>query len=338
MSDFSFPPSGFDRATGLPAGSGTLPGTLTPFGARLISNLANNETIFEEIPDSPVIDRGEQATIVHRFMCDPVTARTLIDSNFRGLELVDSTGNLTRILSARYEYQRGDRVIIGITAESLSFDTPPAEFSVDVIEFNPALQKHPRYAPMTRENIQQVLSLLNSQDYLRVADFSNILGINTVDSMSPAPQQASAELLAKFRKGIDTFYLPGFRVSFSTFYYHPQPLNPGGFIQDPYPDQLIDPATGIVFWSSNGTFGGNNIFLEDTATINPMLYGNGITWLRLADTYTYQRTWFRLTQNWIGAPAGGFVNILSTDYAWKGHFDENIYNREFNGYNLAVNQ
>ncbi len=350
----SYPPCGFDRADGSILLDDKPIGTPTPDGAWIISPAVNMDTtpVLEELPTSPTIDRGEQATIVHQFMTDAATGENLILQYHRGVIVEDSNHNTFRVLNARSEYQRADRTLFTLTTESLTFDTPPAEFSIDIIEFNPALQKHPRYACLTRDQVQNVYALRDSYSLLNTADFSNLINFNVVPSSQPLKLQSQGgqELSIKLRKGIDSFYLPGFRVSFSTFNYAMDELNPGGYIEAPYPtvddphnQNLIDPATGLVFWSKDGTGDpGTNIF-DTVATINPVLYHGGITWLRLADSYTYQRTWFRKTQTWIGAPKGydvEYADDAEGSFQWKGHWDENIYSTVYpvNAFNTDPNQ
>jgi hypothetical protein len=325
-------PSGLDRADGV-SGYG---GTITPNLARLaFTSSGNPNFFFEEDPDSPHIERAEQGTIVHKFKCDATTGYALIVGVARGTILTDSFGNLTKVLSNTMDWSRGDVVHITMVAESLSFDPPPDDFSYDVIEFNPALQKHPRYAPLTRAQIQQVRALAESQNYLATVDYAAILRIGSTDTNA----QAATELLYKLRKGIDSFYLPGFRVTFSRYYYQPQYKNPGGYIEDPVDSGNL-PAQ---FWQVPGQEPpDDNSFTTLARELFPMFYTNGITWLRLADTENYQRTWFRHTQSWIGAPAGTTTEnpliINGEPYQWRGHWDEDIYQPQFIAYNTNPNQ
>ena len=144
-------PVGFDRADGqtsLPAqeqfSAGTA-GTPTPSGHLLVYGGGNDR--IEEYPDSPEIERAEQATFMHRLKCASWnTAVNFISALGRGTFLTDSYGETWRVLSSKIQSQRGGTADISVTAESISFDSPPDEFSIVPVELNIDIMKHPRYA------------------------------------------------------------------------------------------------------------------------------------------------------------------------------------------------
>src|SRR5262249_35867825 len=79
------------------------------------------------------------------------------------------------------------------------------------------------------------------------------------------------ELVDKLRKGEDSFYLAGFRVQWSQYYWYPPEIDPGGYIQDP----VTEGGLPYYFWSNDGTPSGSDIFTALAATVAPAFYANG---------------------------------------------------------------
>jgi len=337
----TYPPNGVDRGDGYDG----QPGTPTPDGIILqigqngisIGGQSLDSIFFEEDPDSPEIERAEQGTIVHRFKCDPFTAQILITSISRGTLFEDSFGNTSRCLSIKYNYMKGNIVAITITSEALSFDWPPDEFNVEVTELNPGLDRHPRYNDLTyynrnivkQANMPNAPELNNGYFSLMNSDPINFPGSGSSPSQKN-PYNEARELLFKYYKGEEAFYLPGFKIQWSQYFSGPQYLNPGGYIEDP----ILEGGLPFYFYSAQfpqTTDTDTNIFAE-MAEINPQLYVDlnsgspktAISWLRLCDTIQYQRTWFRVTRTWQGAPIG--------------HWDNEIYNRSIPDYQTQLNQ
>ena len=165
-------PSGFDRADGL---AGRV-GTPTPDGAIIVSSGDGIVTIdgipFEEEPDSPEIERAEQATITHRFRMSWTEALNRVSFIGRGSYLQDSYGNIYFVLSVRIQRQPGGWATMIVTAEAKTFDSPPDEFSCVPVELGLNIIKHPRYfraflgdgpGSETERKNQMVIRLL--QDY-----------------------------------------------------------------------------------------------------------------------------------------------------------------------------
>ncbi len=296
MATFIFP-AGFDRATG----TSGLPGTPTPVGSKVVR--PDTGSFFEETSSSPQIERGEQATFVHAFRCDKASGITIIQSYGRGTIFVDSYGFSYKVLSLNGDYQKGDYWEIKITCESISFDVPPDEFEVSDLEFNPPLYQHPRYkklvayAPVSGMTGVQIINAIQNALALpqALAAQENAARLNDIADADVKAQ--SKELLSKLRKGIDSFYLAGFKVTWSQYFFTPVDLNPGGFIQDP----VTDGGLPEYFWKD---VGGNNIFEFLAATVNPNIYADGLSWLRQCDTFSYTRTIFKITRSWIGGPLG----------------------------------
>lgn len=123
---------------------------------------------------------------------------------------------------------------------------------------------------------------------------------------------AALEIIQKYWRGIETPYIVGWEMHYS-YYTFVQPfLHPGGIIEDPYEDAAIPVPEYFLSttWPPNMALG-NGIF-DYFAVINPQCYTPatnsgkviGIDWLRKADARQYNRTWFRVTQTWIGTPVG----------------------------------
>lgn len=322
-----FQPSGYDRATGI----GGLPGTPTPGGVILYKNNAETNRFFEEQPDSPNIERAEQTTIVHRFNVDKTTGLTYIQALQRGQMMTDSEGNLTKILSSNLDYQKGDRWTLSITAEGFgglsvgggvsTLDIPPDEFNVETLEFNPSIYRHPRYNTVIRYNLDSNGNIINpslSNGY-KIVNAINLSAnapqigtqtangslINSTTITDPDVLALANELLNKVKQGEDTFYLAGFKVNYTVYYYYPIGLNPGGYIEDPVDSGNLP----YYFWSLDGTpddSDSNNCFLAIAQSVAPQFYANGLSWLRQADRIELQRTWFKKTSIWIGGPYGNW--------------------------------
>ena len=314
-----FPVSGYDRADGLQG----RPGTVSP---PAVVEASQALRVFEEYPDSPTIERGEVTTIVHRFKVDLTTGQIYIQGLPRGSLSTDTYGNITKLLSATLQYERGDLWTLMITSEGFGgvndngsasiFDVPPDEFSVEPVEFNPDLFRHPRYATVLNYNdpvtgttgaqiIQWLLGSVNLSYNLGQSDTNSL--INSTNITDPAVLALTNELLGELRQGQNTFYLSGFKVTYSYYGYLPNFLNPGGYLEDPVASGNIP----IYFWSEDAS-GSNdsNIFNAVGPSVSPALYDNGLSWLRYADSQQYQRTWFKLTATWIGLPDGVWNPVI----------------------------
>lgn len=303
-----FIPSGFDRATG----EGIFPGTPTPAGTIVGSG---SGSYFEELPTSPTIERGEQGTIIHTFKCDSETGMIYVASLPRGAIMTDSDGNTTRVLTSTFVQQTANLGILTVTAESISFDVPPDEFAVEPIELNPSLFRHPRYATVVNyvgvttggavtTGAQIIATIQGATNYPSIPSQSEAAAQLTAAQITNSSVLALAqELFGFIQRGFDTFYLAGWRVTYSYYDFQPIDLNPGGYIQDP----VASGALPSYFWQDGD---GDNIFTSLSATVAPQFYEGGISWLRQSDAQVFQRTWFKLTQTWIGGPFGTWNPII----------------------------
>lgn len=316
MANFNIP-SCFDRADGTNGyGTAPKPGSVIVNYTGINGITITNGYHFEEYSDSPEIESGEQSTIVHRFNTDFNTAQTLLLTYPRGTVLLDKTGvNRTRVLSTKMVPVAKTNAQVWtftMTCEAQTFGTPPDEFDVQVVELNPAAEKHPRYALLTYNERY----LVKNAESVDSPDFAQQY-INAVQSITDVNHKnAALELLNKKHKGEDSFYLSAYKITWSSYYWAPQILNPGGYIQDPIYTVGGTPGGGLPasFWSTSGTPDGTNIFSQATAfnqNMFPTPSGGppfGLSWLRQSDEQHLERTWFRLSRTWIGAPLGNWDN------------------------------
>lgn len=358
----TLPPSGLDRTNGLNG----FPGTPQPANtiAQQIATPApggvqGDGSFFEEDPDSPEFDFGEQGTVRHSFECDPGTFQFLIPVLQRGQMQYDSFNDVSRILNTSAKWLKGNRVKVVTTAEGLNWGIPPDEFSMEPMEINPDLMKHPRwnnsyvgaggsiqpgYDGNALTDIQKgtIRNQLAAQNLASAASlFAIILGSgqNTDPSVSlnndpcgsaifptlagqwTIQQSMAWEIISKYWRGEDSFYLPAIVVTYTTYYYEEEgapPMNPGGYIEDPLSASPF--VLPYYFWSLDGTpnSADSNNKLQSFAVGNVgNLYSGGVTYLRKADQERYERTWFKRTQTWVGAPTGASGYI---------YWDPDLYN------------
>lgn len=120
---------------------------------------------------------------------------------------------------------------------------------------------------------------------------------------------AAIEIIQKYWRNEETPYVIGYQITWSVYYFRSQYLNPGGYVENPITE--ANPQLPDYFWSPNYPVPNATIF--DLIThYNPQCYSeNGLrdgplvlSWLRKADQYEYQRTWFKVDRTWIGSPVG----------------------------------
>jgi len=359
-------PSGLDRADGL---NGRL-GTPTPDGSILVESSAGTDEIpIEELPDSPEIERGEQATIVHHYRMSWDEAKQQIQYYGRGAILTDSSGIVSRVLTAKIQHEKGETCTLVITAESISFDVPPDDFSLVECELGVNILKYPRYFyaffPTATLDSNYVINRQLNQDVIRTLQnyFENVTPVyrdqvlaqligsigypgtlsngssGTIVHAAEVPyttsdgktssviplagtdvaKNAAMEILQKYWLNEETPYIVGYEITWSAYYFRPEYLNPGGYVEDPIYN--ANPQLPAYFWSPDDPPGRDTVF-DHLAEINPQCYsGNGksngsatISWLRKADRCEYQRTWFKVTRTWIGSPIGFWDADLFNQY------------------------
>lgn len=149
-----FLPFGIDRADGktdLPSQpQGSDDGTKkigTPDPENMVKVFGDDDrTKVEEYADSPEIERAEQGTFHKRFRTSWSFGLNLLNSLGRGTFVTDTGGNIWRILSSNLKSMRGGYSDLSITAESISFDSPPDDFQITPVNLGVDILKHPRYA------------------------------------------------------------------------------------------------------------------------------------------------------------------------------------------------
>lgn len=335
--------NGLDWADGLESRLGTA----TPEGVVKVqagNGATSVEDIsIEEMDDSPEIERAEQATITHRFVLPWNEALTRLSALGRGTLLEDSFGNVTKVLSSSVRRQKPNTAVLTVVAEGVNFDSPPDEFQIVPVELNINIIKHPRYfyaflgegqGSETEKVNQMVIRFI--QDYMENpnSEFRNSISRLIKDSIGfqgasgdTAPtwngsafsagtiagtdlaKRAALEIIQKYWRGEETPYIIGYQITWSAYYFRPQYLNPGGYVEDPMIDAT--PQLPDYFWSPDYPPSANTIF-DLLPAINPQCYSSTgkndgattISWLREADVIDYQRTWFKVTRSWKGSPVG----------------------------------
>ncbi len=125
-------------------------------------------------------------------------------------------------------------------------------------------------------------------------------------------QAAAMEIIGKLWRMEDSPLINGLEISWSEYYFRPPLLNLGGYIEDPILN--ANPGLPDYFYSTASPPNGNQTIFDNIAQFNPQAYSSDgtsggstkISWLRDADTLEFQRTWFKVTRKWLGAPVGAW--------------------------------
>jgi hypothetical protein len=291
----------------------------------VINNPGGYSTLFEEMDDSPVIEGSEQNTVTHVFKVDWYTGAMLQQMYTRGTAMMDSGlftngyPNVSRVLTTRLQPDPKtfkQSATFTVVSETTALPAPPNEFGIETVDFNPPLEKHPRYPALTY-NDKRLVNTSVVSDYTDIS-FQNLEQLNELSSsdiqLNDEKSQA-LELVYKKWKGEDTFYLSGYKIIFSQYFWFPQQINPGGYIENPF---LVVP------WAYWQDVNGNNVFMN-TCTYNENVFPNantpestqppfGLSWLRKTDSQVLNRTWWKVTSTWEGAPLGIWDNELYSPY------------------------
>jgi hypothetical protein len=316
MGDLNNIPSVYSRADGIGGNLGTYtdPKLVALNYAQGLAQ-SGQTTIFEEASDSPKTEMAEQWTITHRFYVDYYTGQLLQTQYYRGYLMTDNAGNVSRVLSTDLVPMAKTNVqvcLFTVVSEGTNWGNPPDEFSITKVDLNPVAEKHPRYSGLSylqRYQIRQmeVGDFFTSQQMMNMAN-----SISISSSATPAQKNQALELLYKKFKGEDTFYLSAFQVQFSQYYWKPQIINPGGYIEDPILSGNIP-----TFFVGTGDVGNISTIFSEVAQHNPNLFPNynsltnppyGLSWLRMTDEQSLNRTWWKVTRTWVGAPIGQWDN------------------------------
>lgn len=288
MIDETVMPNGFSRADGL--GADVRPGTATPSGSVIIRGASDADseetTVLEEYPDSPEIERGEQATITHRMRTGWTDALTRIESLYRGVLQEDQFGNLSAILSAKITHRKGGMADLDVVSEG-RFDPPPDEFEVNPVELGVNIIKHPRYfyalqGDTPDESILNQMVIRKLQDYFENTTSTQrdsiafqiwasltfpgtvVGGYATSDGATVATdyngdvvpvetitgtdmaKRAALEIISKYWRGTETPYIVGIEISWSSYYFLPVEMNLGGYVEDPVLDAVPQLPTEFI--------------------------------------------------------------------------------------------
>lgn len=318
-------PFGFDRADGETTypdgGSNAQLGTATPEGVILVQNTDGTSTLdevpFQESPESPEIERAEQATFTHRFVgsWDDIVNRLQVLGR-RTLER-DSYDNWYRVLSSQVRRVKPGLGELTVTSEAISFDTPPDDFSMEPVELGLNIMKHPRYfwaflgdgyGSETEQQNQMVIRLL--QDYFEnttavyrdalVNMLENSKGDDDGDGAQPPRRNfnakkweqvfasgkvsgtdeakaAAQEIIMKYWRGEEQPYVVGWQITWSRYFWKPPLINPGGYLEDP----ILDGQLPSYFWSPVAPWEEPNTdetIFSDIIFQNPQCYSDDGTW------------------------------------------------------------
>lgn len=129
---------------------------------------------------------------------------------------------------------------------------------------------------------------------------------------------AAIEIIQKYWRNEETPYIVGWEINWYTYYYLPQDLNPGGYIEDPVAE--ANPQLPNDCWDTSSTQSDTGSSDSQPSTIfdsfvsyNPQCYSQDgtpdgplvISWLRKADHVDQtQRTWIKIRRQWVGTPIG----------------------------------
>ena len=147
-------PVGLDSADGetvlpvQPIGSSGTPqivGTPLPTADVQIWPVGLNGSFSEEQSGSPRIERAEQCTCEHNIRMDKADAIYYFTQMPRGTVVTDSGANIWRILSCEYTRISDLYCDLHYVMESLSFDSPPDDFSIHPNSLDLNIIKYPRY-------------------------------------------------------------------------------------------------------------------------------------------------------------------------------------------------
>jgi hypothetical protein len=156
------------------------------------------------------------------------------------------------------------------------------------------------------------------------ASFDVTLGDTTSVTIDPIPgtdlaKYAAIEIIQKYWRNEETPYIIGYEISWTSYYYTPQYLNPGGYIEDPVLEAT--PQLPSDCWQVINGDGSTGEIFDMMANWNPQCYSEdgtitgdtAISWLRKADDVDQtQRTWIKILRTWMGTPIG--------------HWDFDLYN------------
>ena len=180
--------------------------------------------------------------------------------------LVNGAYGLFYVEESNCETEKGGKGIVTVTYTYLGI-VPPDEFALTPFEINPAIQKNLFFAGLTDDDVKAARQAFDSATSQGQTSITN--AISTRDNAG-----LILELVNKWLRGEETYYLAGFTFAHTLFFSAAPIGDKGGYIQQPY-----------------GPF-------------SPYVAQSGIQWLRLADEVTWSNGLWKLTRQWKGGPEG----------------------------------
>jgi hypothetical protein len=155
-----------------------------------------------------------------------------------------------------------------ITINWARLDTPPPdEYSVVPFEINPRVELADYFSSLTSDDLDKAHSLFKGSTAAIRSNLDAIIGSVTHATLIRS-------LIAKWRRGQETFYFAGLKYVWTSYSYSRPTVDSGGFQQAP-----LGPMMGDASFT-------------------------GMGWLRLSDEMVYQNGLFKLTSSWMGGPSG----------------------------------
>lgn len=173
--------------------------------------------------------------------------------------------------------QRGDIGTVAIVWEAGADSGQPLpldEYSVEPVELNPRLEKHPYFASITEPHLDLVHNAaIGSDSTARNQARGKVEGLATADAA------AAQYLLSLMSRGVETYYLAGARYTWVASSYTAPSATMGGFIQTPLGTPWFTLPVG---WS----------------------------WLREADALEQSGGIYKIKRSWLGGPGGHWDTTL----------------------------
>lgn len=190
------------------------------------SPIWKGSTSLTEHKESPVWDYGESVTVTQIYEGPYATCLAAASPNG-----TIGTGDLASFMVARCTVTKraggiGRMVLVwvmggtGVTLPTVSL--PASEEDLEPFELNPKLERHPRYAELTLEEVQNVRTAVDGAADERDAAFDWIWNNGSA---------AAIELYDKRARGTETYYLAGFRYAVTSYYWALPALTDGGYIE-----------------------------------------------------------------------------------------------------------
>lgn len=170
---------------------------------------------------------------------------------------------------------RGEQGLLTVVWEAGGGDDPgrplpPDSFSITPFEISPPLAKNKYFKDdVSSSQLTLVEKALNDSQREREAAIDRLIELGNTPTNNIRPYH----LYIARAKGVDTFYLAGFRYTWSFSSWSYPDLNIGGYLETPG-----GPLAGYL--------------------------PPGLSWLREADTLTEGSIPFRVTRSWLGGPDG----------------------------------